>query len=75
MALKLGGDMKLLEVGHGRDGLYVFIHCVMRNACLPITNNLRHLNEHILASTNVRFKPTTLQMPKLALTETWRITV
>jgi hypothetical protein len=72
VALKLGGDMKLLEVGHGP---YVFIHCVMRNACLPITNNLRHLNEHIFASTSVRFRPTTLQMPKLALTETWRITV
>jgi hypothetical protein len=37
--------------------------------------HLGHLNVHILASTSVPVRPTTVQMKYLALTDTKRITV
>jgi hypothetical protein len=37
--------------------------------------HLEHFNVHILISTNVPLRPTTVEMPNLTLIETKRITV
>jgi hypothetical protein len=40
-----------------------------------LDTHLGHLHVRFLASTSVPFRPTTVQMPNLALVETKRITV